>query len=46
MLLNFIVFVYLFDEPNICAPGEDVTEYAALDSDGESEDISVIDDDE
>ncbi|KAE9308208.1 hypothetical protein PR003_g20797 [Phytophthora rubi] len=40
MLLNSIVFVYLFDEPNICAPGEDVTEY------GESEDMSVIDDDE
>ncbi|KAE9004675.1 hypothetical protein PR001_g16894 [Phytophthora rubi] len=34
------------DEPNVCAPGEDVTEYAALGSDGESQKMSVIDDDE
>ncbi|KAE9022628.1 hypothetical protein PR002_g11932 [Phytophthora rubi] len=34
------------DEPSICAPGEDVTEYAALGSDGEIENMSVIDDDE
>ncbi|KAE9271544.1 hypothetical protein PF001_g28332 [Phytophthora fragariae] len=34
------------DEPNVSAPGEDVTEYAALGSDGESQKMSVIDDDE
>ncbi|KAG6621303.1 Proline rich antigen 2 [Phytophthora cinnamomi] len=34
------------DDPNIRAPGEDVTGYAALDSGGESEGTSIIDEDE